>query len=136
MNKTYVLDASALLDFLGNGPGVDRVQELVEGAARSSAPLLISVVNWGEVFYCSWQRHGEDSARQTLADLSRLPIRVIPVDVTQILKAGEIKVLHKIPYVDCIAAALATLNQAILVTADRDFEKLGRRFPILWIARP
>jgi hypothetical protein len=28
------------------------------------------------------------------------------------------------------------LQQAVLVTADRDFEKLGRHFPILWISRP
>ena len=71
-----------------------------------------------------------------MADVSRLPIQVVPVDVSQVLKAGELKVLYKIPYVDCLAAALATLNQGTLVTADRDFEKLGRRFPILWIARP
>jgi len=44
--------------------------------------------------------------------------------------------MHKIPYVDCLAAALAALNQATLVTSDRDFEKLGRHFLLLWIARP
>jgi len=43
--------------------------------------------------------------------------------------------MHKIPYVDCLAAALAALNQATLVTSDRDFEKLGRDSPLLWIAR-
>lgn len=35
-----------------------------------------------------------------------------------------------------VTALLAILHQAILVTSDRDFEKLGRHFPILWIARP
>jgi len=38
--------------------------------------------------------------------------------------------------VDSIAAALALLRQATLVTSDRDFEKLGRRVPVLWLARP
>jgi len=51
------------------------------------------------------------------------------------MKAGELKAIHKIPYVDCIAAALATLQRATLVTSDRDFEKLGRHFPVLWIGR-
>jgi predicted nucleic acid-binding protein len=88
------------------------------------------------VFHQSWQRHGEESARQTLADLLQLPIRIVPVDVPQVLKAGELKALHKIPYEDCLAAALATLTRATLVTSDRDFERLGRHFPILWIARP
>jgi predicted nucleic acid-binding protein len=60
----------------------------------------------------------------------------MPVDLSQSLKAGEIKALHKIPYVDCIAAAVAEFHHAILVTSDRDFEKLGRRVHILWLARP
>jgi len=132
MNKTYVLDANALLDLLVNGPGAERVERLVRDA-RPATPLLVSAVNWGEVFYISWQRHGEESARQTLADLLQLPIRIVPVDVPQVLKAGELKAVHKVPYVDCLAAALAALNQATLVTSDRDFEKLGRHFPVLWI---
>ncbi len=134
MSKTYVLDANALLDLLMNGPGAERVERLLK-EAQPATPLLVSVVNWGEVFYISWQRHGEESARRTLADLLQLPIRVVPVDVLQVLKAGELKAVHKIPYADCFAAALATLNQATLVTSDRDFEKLGRRFPVLWITR-
>lgn len=68
-----------------------------------------------------------------MADLSRLPIQVLPVDLPQAQKAAELKALHKIPYVDCLAAALASLRQATLVTSDRDFEKLGRHFPLLWI---
>ena len=135
MSKTYVLDANALLELLVNGPGAERVERLVKDA-RPATPLLVSAANWGEVFYLSWQRYGEQSSRENLADLSLLPIKVIAVDLPQALSAGEIKALHKIPYVDCLAAALASLHAAILVTADRDFEKLGRHFPILWLTRP
>jgi ribonuclease VapC len=134
MSETYVLDASALLNFLANGPGAERVERLLKGA-RPATPLLVSAVNWGEVFYISWQRHGEESAKQTLADLLQLAIRIVPVDILQVLKAAELKAVHKIPYVDCLAAALATLSQGTLVTSDRDFEKLGRHFPVLWITR-
>jgi ribonuclease VapC len=136
MNKTYVLDASALLDLLENGPGAGRTEYMLKEADRLGNPPLASVVNWGEVFYLSWQRYGEQTARDTMADLSRLPIRVVSVDLAQALKAGELKALHKIPYVDCIAAALAVEQRATLVTSDRDFEKLGRQFPILWNPRP
>ena len=135
MNKTYVLDANALINLLMNAPGADRIAQLVRDSNRLGSPLLVSVANWGEVFYLSWQRHGEQSARETMADLSRLPFRVVAVDVPQVLKAGEIKARHNIPYVDCMAAALASIHQATLVTSDRDFEKLGRHFPILWISR-
>jgi predicted nucleic acid-binding protein len=136
MNQTYVLDASAVLNWLTGETGSGRIDQLLRDADRSRTPLLASVANWGEIFYLFWQRHGEQSARETLGDLSRLPIQVVPVDLAQALKAGELKALHKIPYVDCIAAALAILQHATLVTSDRDFEKLGRHFPILWLARP
>jgi predicted nucleic acid-binding protein len=135
MNKTYVLDASAVLNLLTCEPGARRIEQLLREADRLGTPLLASVANWGEVFYLSWQRHGEQSAREVLGDLSQLPIRVVPVDLIQALRAAELKALHKIPYVDCLAAALAILQQATLVTSDRDFEKLGRHFPILWVAR-
>ena len=111
------------------------MQQLLEEAARLNSTLLASAVNWGEVFYVCWQRHGEQLARDTLTDLSQLHIRVVPVDLPQAYKAGEIKAVHGIPYVDCIAASLAALNQATLVTTDHDFEKLGRHFSILWLAR-
>lgn len=135
MSKTYVLDASAVLDLLDDGPGAHRIGQLLKEADRLGSPLLASVANWGEIFYLTWLRHGEQSARDTMADLSRLPIRVVPVDLPQALRAGQLKALHKIPYVDSLAAALASLQRATLVTADRDFEKLGRHFPILWLPR-
>lgn len=135
MNRLYVLDASAILDFFTDGPGAARLTHLLQDASRGDAVLLVSVVNWGEVFYHSWQRHGEESARRRLNDLARLPVRAMPVDVPQVMKAGEIKALHQIPYVDCLAAALTSLNKGTLVTSDRDFEKLGRQFPIMWLGR-
>jgi predicted nucleic acid-binding protein len=95
---------------------------------------MISVLNWGEVFYLLWQWRGEEKARQTMANLLRLPLDLVPVDLTQASKAAEIKAVHKVPYVDCVAAALAESRQAILVTSDRDFDKLGRRIQVLWIA--
>lgn len=135
MSKTYVLDASAALDFVEDGPGAEQIEQLFKQAQGNDTPLLMSVLNWGEVFYHSWQRRGEESAKSLMAGLSRLPIELVPVDLSQSLKAGEFKVVHKIPYVDCVAAALSVLRQSTLVTADRDFEKLGRHFPVLWIAR-
>ena len=88
MSKTYVLDASALLNFVEDGPGAERLEGLFKDARHNGAPLLMSVLNWGEVFYHSWQHRGEESARNTMAGLVRLPIELVPVDVPQILKAG------------------------------------------------
>jgi predicted nucleic acid-binding protein len=134
ISKSYVLDANAILRFFEGRPGAERIEQLLNDARRHGHLLSMSVANLGEVFYHVWQDRGEESARRTMANLSRLPIQVLPVDLEQSLKAGEIKALHKVPYVDCIAAALAEIRGATLVTADRDFEKLGRRIPILWLS--
>jgi predicted nucleic acid-binding protein len=121
MTKTYVLDASAVLDFVNAGTGARRVREILREGVQQDVPLLMSVVNWGEVFYILWQRRGEEVARKAIENLD------------QSLKAGEIKARYKMSYVDCLVAALAALRKAVLVTSDRDFEKLGRQAKILWI---
>jgi predicted nucleic acid-binding protein len=135
MAKAYVLDANAVLDYVQDGPGAGTVEHLLRDALRSNAALMISVVNLGEVFYWLWRSKGEQKARQTINDLALLPVQMIPVDLALALKAGELKALHKIPYVDGIAAALAVAQNAALVTSDRDFEKLGRRLDVLWLPR-
>lgn len=135
MKKSYVLDANAVLDFVDGGPGMQRVKQILQEAFHERCSMMMSVLNWGEVFYLLWQRRGEEKARRTMNNLLRLPLDLVPVDFPQVLKAGEIKAVHKIPYVDCVAAALAEIRQAALVTSDRDFEKLGRRIQVLWIAR-
>ncbi len=135
MTESYVLDANALIDFLESGPGMRKVDQLLHAAALEQTDIFVSVMNLGEVFYWLWIKRSEDRARQTLDGFSRLPIQIVPVDLSQAIKAGELKALHKIPYVDCVAAALALQHRATLVTADRDFEKLGRHFPVAWLPR-
>lgn len=133
--RSYVLDASAVLDLLENGPGAERVEQILAAADKQVNAVSMSVLNWGEVFYNVWQHHGEEAARSAIAELSRLPIEIVAVDQEQALKAGEIKALHKLSFVDCIAISLAELRNSTLVTADRDFQKVGRRIQVLWLVR-
>ena len=135
MNKQAVFDANPIVDYLEGGPAGVKVNELLRQALREQSLVLVSVANWGEVFYTLWVRLGEEKARTTLANLLRLPIQLVPVDLDQALKAGEIKALHHLPYVDCLAAALTELHDAVLVTSDRHFERLGRRIRVQWIGR-
>src|SRR5215470_12305696 len=124
--KNYVLDANALVGYFQNRVGATKIEQLLLNASRQKQPLLMSVLNWGEVFYLIWQREGEERARQIGTTLARMSIQLVPIDLPQALKAGELKARHGIPYVDCFAAALAMQFEATLVTSDRDFEKLGR----------
>jgi predicted nucleic acid-binding protein len=134
--KTYVLDANAILDYVQDGPGAATMERVFREAHRHDAALMISVINLGEVFYLLWRNKGEQTARWTIDDLMLLPLQIVSVDLSQALKAGELKAIHKIPYADGVAGALALVQNATLVTSDRDFEKLGRRIPILWLTRP
>ena len=135
MTRAYVLDANALLAFLNDETGADRIERLLTDALRNNSPLLVSVVNWGEAFYVLWQRRGEEPTKRLMFSLSQAPFQLVPADMPHITKAAEIKAVHNIPYADAIAAALAEIRTATLVTSDRDFEKLGRRIQVLWLRR-
>ncbi len=73
-------------------------------------PVLVSVMNWGEVFYQSWQQRGEESARRTLADLCAPSDRIDSRRSLASSQAGELKAVHKIPYVDSLWQRLAILR--------------------------
>jgi predicted nucleic acid-binding protein len=131
--KTYVLDASALMSFFEDGPGAEKVEELLAKAAETKHPLLMSVVNWGEVFYSVWRAHGEKAARAKLYEIAQLPVEVISVDMDFARSAATLKAEHNLPYADCFAAAVAQARKATLVTSDKDFECVGPHLKILWV---
>jgi len=130
--KRYVLDASALMAFFEHEPGADRVEELLREAAGTERRLLLSVVNWGEVYYSVWRKYGETMAKQKVEEIARLPIELVDVDLETAKLAATLKAQHKLPYADCFAAALAAQRRALVVTADRDFECLKDAIGVLW----
>ena len=131
--KTYVLDASALMTFFENRAGAEQVEELLAKAAEAKRPLLMSAVNWGEVYYSVWRARGEPAAAAKLQEIAQLPIQVIDVDMDLARLAASLKAQHNLPYADCFAAALAQARKATLVTSDKDFERVGTALKILWV---
>jgi len=131
--KTYVLDSSALMTFFEDRPGADKVEELLAKAAESKHPLLISVVNWGEVYYSVWRARGQKAADAKLLEIAQLPIEVVGVDMELGKLAASLKAEHNLPYADCFAAALAQARKAALVTSDKDFERAGSVLKITWV---
>jgi len=122
-----VLDANALIGFFEDRAVVaGRVEHLVADALRQDVPLLMSAVNWGEVFYTAWRRHGEAEARRANARLLEMPITVIAVDRDRATGAAALKQKHNLGYADAFAAELAIEREAWLVTADSEFSKLGK----------
>jgi len=95
----------------------------------------MSAINWGEVFYVAWRRHGEAVAQKVEARLRELPIAVIPADRERASRAGALKQKHALGYADAFAAELAIERGAWLVTADPEFAKVGKSLSILSLPR-
>ena len=122
--KVHVLDANALYRFLMDQPGAETVERLLKQARDANATLLISVINWGEVYYNIARRKGFQQAQQFMAKVRLLPLSVIPADEPLTETAARLKASHGLPYADCFAAAL-TGRANVLVTADvKDFKKI------------
>jgi len=134
--RRYVLDANALIGFFEGRSGVvEKVRHLLGEAARQDLPLLMSAVNWGEVFYTEWRARGEAKARQAEASLLEMPIAVIVIDRERASRAGALKQKHALGYADAFAAELAIERGAWLVTADPEFQKVGKALSVYPLPR-
>jgi len=131
--RKYVFDASALLALLERTGGTAKVNELVKEAQHGRSQILMSSVNYGEVYGKVLRDHGQDQAIRSIGAVRRLPIELYDVDVQRALHAQDVKTRYKLYYIDSFAAALAIENKATLVTSDSDFRKLGHNASILWL---
>ncbi len=131
--KTYVFDASALFAFLQNKPAAEKVNALLKEATRGQVELLMSAVNYGEVYGGILREHGQDRAAAIMSALHPLPIHLVDATPPRALQAADIKSKYKLYYVDSFVAALARERKATVVTSDSDFRRLGHGFPILWL---
>ena len=122
--KCHVLDANALYRFLMNQPGADVVEGLFKRARDGNAELLLSVINWGEVYYNIALRRGFKEAQEFMGQVRLLPLSVINADERITEAAAQFKAGYGLPYADCFAAAI-TGKSNVLVTADlKDFKKV------------
>jgi len=98
--KTYVLDASALFAFLRDKPGASKVDELLKEAMRGRARVLMSAVNYGEVYGTILREYGPEQALTAAHAVSPLPIEMMDATPQRACKAADIKARHKLYYVD------------------------------------
>jgi predicted nucleic acid-binding protein len=131
--KRMVLDASALISYFENRPGGDVVEEVLSGCIDGKTELIMSIVNWGEVYYSAWRAGGEDGARRLAAEISQFPIQLIDADFELTKSAAVLHAKYNLPYADCFAAALSKDWKAELVTGDRDFEMVQSEIKIQFL---
>lgn len=133
---TKVLDSWALIALFNEESVAEQVEKLLHAATAGRHTLLMSVVNWGEIYYTTLRRGGESAAKSVAADISQMPITLLPVETTNlelIRQAAIFKATKKLSYADCFGAALAKLRRAEFVTGDSEFKILEGELRIAWL---
>lgn len=131
--KSSVLDSYAVLAFLFQEPGHEKVVALFEKAAESDKTLFIAAPNWAEVRYMIERKVGITRWQEVRARLLGLPIEIVPVDQELAELAGEIKATNKMSLADCFAAALAKQRKIELYTGDPEFHSVESELKIVWL---
>ena len=133
---TKVLDSWALMAYFGDEPAAEEVEKILLQAEAGRHKLLLSAVNWGEVYYSIMREVSQQSAEDKAKEIAGMAIEIVPVkeDLELVRQAAIFKATHKMSYADCFAAALAKLKHAELVTGDREFKSLeGDLKGIVWL---
>lgn len=133
MSAAKVLDSYSVIAYLENEPGGAKVADLIKQARERGNPLLLSVVNWGEVYYSTCRVAGQSAAERVLQQIDTLPIEIVDADRETAKVAATLKTNKKMSYADCFAAALAILRKAQMVTGDREFKEVEDRLHVLWL---
>jgi len=133
MSDAYVFDTEAIIAFLYNEPGHDRVGELLDEVEAGEAEGLLSETNASEVYYLVARFEGtpEDeptpaSLRAADRDVRTLTRRGVAIERADWRLAGEVKADGNISLADAYAVALAHDRDARLVAGgDDDFDDLA-----------
>lgn len=132
VNK-LVLDSYALIAYFEAEEGAEEVKHLLQEAESGKLSLMMSVVNWGEVYYILHRSKGEDIAEESILIMDQLPISILDVDRHLAHRAAELKAGHPLAFGDCFAAALALMNEARVLTGDPEFRRLEKEVAVEWI---
>jgi predicted nucleic acid-binding protein len=128
---TYVLDSSAILRYLDNEAGAERVSEIIKSHLAGRCAVIISALHWGEIAGITGKAHGSAAMELVVSRLSAFGFEVVPADAERAVRASLIKLKRQIPYVDAFGVELAAeARDRVFVTADFDFKPASREVKI------
>ncbi len=130
---TKILDSWALMALFNGEPAADEVENLLEQASAERHKLLMSVVNWGEIYYAVMRGASPAMAEQKIREIAAMPIELVAADLPQAHQAAIFKATKKMSYADCFGAALAKIKNAEFVTGDLEFQEVEKEIKINWL---
>jgi predicted nucleic acid-binding protein len=131
--KSPVLDSFAVLAFLFQENGHEKVTDLLERAAESNTSVLIAAPGWAEICYIVERKVGMRRWREVRAKLLGLPIEILPVDRELAETAGGIKAKKRMSLADCFTAAMALQKNAEIYTGDPEFRAIENEIRVNWL---
>jgi ribonuclease VapC len=131
--KVVVLDSWATIAYLEDEASAERVADIIADAHEEKIPLLMSVVNAGEVWYIIARESSVADADASINQLRDLGIEFVDADWNLAKDAGYFKSKNKMSFADCFAAALAKQRKAHLATGDPEFKQVESEIAINWL---
>ena len=120
-DSRYLLDTSAILSFIEDEEGAERVDHIL----RHEETLLPFPVLF-ETYYISLREQSEDIADKRYALLKQLPASfLLELDEPTLLTAGRLKAHFRISLAGAIIAAFAVQQEFVLVHKDPELEALA-----------
>jgi predicted nucleic acid-binding protein len=124
--QLLLLDTSAILTFIGDEPGADRVEEALRDATTIVPwPVLL------ETHSISLREAGPAEADRRVALLKRLAVTIVwGMDEATVLTAARLKADHRLSLADAMIAAFAMRAGAVLLHKDPEFDSLAGLLPM------
>lgn len=118
MPDKHVVDSSAWLEYLADGPNADYFAPAIEATEQ----LVVPVVSIYEVYKRVHLQRDESDALRAVALMQQG--EVVELDLTLSLDAATLSMTHRMPMADSMILATARRYQAVLWTQDSDFKDI------------
>lgn len=137
MADKFIMDACAVIAYLNDEEGADKVEELLWKSSQNTGNLFMHEINLLEIYYGVYRDEGEQLADETYEKVLNLPIKIITGVKKIVFKsAGRFKAIYRVSLADSIALAEAKVRKNQLVTCDHhEFDPIQKQneLSFLWI---
>ena len=126
--KNYVLDACAVIAFIIDEEGAEKVEKILARSSEKKCAVYINKINLLEIYYNFRKEYDQETLDEAYSRILALPISVVDTMNDDVFyEAGRLKSEYKISLADAIALAEAKTRGALLVTCDHhEFDAIDK----------
>jgi predicted nucleic acid-binding protein len=122
----YLLDTSAIIAYLVNEKGADKVKSIRETS-------VIPFIALSELYYLIFRKKGKSEADKIYGLVKGWKLPILFPDERIIISAGRIKAKYNLGLADSYIAAFAYNEKIYLVTKDIDYKILKDEIKIMML---